>query len=651
MVELKDLSNAVKFLSADAIEKAKSGHPGQPLGTSDIATVLFTKFLKFDAKNPKWPDRDRFVLSSGHGSAGLYSLLYLNGYEDATLDELKNYRQLGSKMAGHPEYGNLAGIENTSGPLGQGVATAVGMALAESMLNARFGDDLVNHYTYVLCGDGCLMEGISEEAISLAGHLKLKKLIVLWDSNGITIEGSTSIATSTDQLARFKANNWNTIEVDDGHDFDKIEAAIAEAKKSDRPTLIEFKTIIGCGAPNKQGSCKVHGSPLGEEELAAMRSALGWNYGAFVVPDDILNAWRKNGVRGAALCREWQAKAEANREFMDIVSGKLLPDGWKNNLNAAKAKWVDEKPKVASRKASQMVLEQIVPAVPCLIGGSADLTPSNLTKVCDMKSVQAGSYDGRYINYGIREHAMTAMMNGISLHGGFIPYTGGFFVFSDYMRPAIRLAALMQIRSIYVLTHDSIGVGEDGPTHQPVEHLASFRAMPDILVFRPCDIIETAECWELAIENTRRPSILALSRQGLPTVRTSSDKNMSALGGYVISEAKDERKATIIATGSEVAVALEAQKHLAEKGIDVAVVSMPCFELFDSQSREYQDKVLGKAPRVAVEAAAKYGWEKYIGAGEFVGMNSFGASGPAEKLYQYFNITALSVVDAVLKSI
>ncbi|OPZ77392.1 MAG: Transketolase 1 [Alphaproteobacteria bacterium ADurb.Bin438] len=651
MVELRDLSNAVKFLAADAVGKANSGHPGMPLGTSDIATVLFHKFLKFDAKNPKWFDRDRFVLSAGHGSALLYSLLYLSGYDDATIDDLKNFRQLGSKMAGHPEYGHLSGVENTSGPLGQGVAMATGMALSEAMLNARFGSDLVNHYTYVICGDGCLMEGISEEAISVAGHLKLNKLILMWDNNQITIDGKTSITTTTDQIARFKANNWNTIEVDDGHDFDKIEEAIEKARKSDKPTFIAFKTIIGHGAPNKQGSHKTHGSPLGDEEILAMRKALNWNCGEFVIPDDILKAWRDNGVKSSSVREAYEAKANENKEFLDVVNNKFLKAGWNNKLNEAKAKWLSEKPKVATRKASQMVLEQIVPEIPSLIGGSADLTASNLTKVCDMKDVNTSDYIGRYINYGIREHSMTAIMNGIILHGGFIPYAGGFFVFSDYMRPAIRLAALMQIRSIYVLTHDSIGVGEDGPTHQPIEHLASFRAMPNVLVFRPCDLIETAECWELAVVNEKRPSILALSRQNLPTLRTSVDKNMAALGGYVISPEKDKRKATIIATGSEVEIAIQAQKHLAEKGIDVAVVSMPCCELFDSQTRKYQEEVLGNAPRIGVEAAIKYGWEKYIGNGEFVGMNSFGASGPAEKLYQHFNITALAVVDAVLKSI
>lgn len=645
--ELKNMANAIRFLSADAIEKSKSGHPGMPLGMADVATVLFSKFIKIDPENPRWFDRDRFVLSAGHGSMLLYSLLYLLGYKDITIDDIANFRQLGAKTAGHPEYGHLAGIDMTTGPLGQGISSAVGMALAERMINARFGDDLCNHYTYVINGDGCLMEGISEEALSLAGHLKLNKLIVLWDNNNITIDGTVDKANSTDQIKRFQALGWNTLEID-GHDYGEIEKAIAKAQKSDKPTLIACKTKIGFGAPTKCGTSKCHGSPLGAEEVAAMRKALDWPYDPFEVPEEILSSWREAGLKNHQTYQKWEEKAHAAGKTFDDFINDRLPSGWDDHLKALEEKAIAEQTKVATRKASQMCLEQIVPYVPQIIGGSADLAASNLTFVDGMKTVTKDDYSGNNIMYGIREHAMAAIMNGLSLHGGAIPYGGTFFVFSDYMRPSMRLAALMGIRAIYVLTHDSIGVGEDGPTHQPIEHLASYRAMPNIYTFRPCDVVETAECWRIAIESEKTPSILALSRQNLPMLRTDAKLNLSARGGYIIYGEKDNRQATLIATGSEVSLAVEAAQALAQEGIKVAVVSMPCTELFDAQDISYQEDILGQAPRIAIEAGSKFGWERYVGLkGDIIGMDGFGASGPAGELYNYFGITKEEIVDSV----
>ena len=643
----QNMANAIRFLSADAIEKSKSGHPGMPLGMADVATVLFSKFIKLDAANPRWFDRDRFVLSAGHGSMLLYSLLYLTGYEDICLDDLKNFRQLGAKTAGHPEYGHLAGIDMTTGPLGQGITSAVGMALAERIIAAKYGEDVCSHYTYVIAGDGCLMEGISEEAISTAAHLGLNKLIVFWDNNNITIDGSVSAANSTDQIKRFQAVGWNTIEID-GHNYDQIEQAVAAAQKSDKPTLVACKTQIGYGAPTKCGTSKCHGSPLGAEELAAMRQNLNWNYDPFEVPADVLEAWRAAGSRSHDAFLAWEKRARAKgREFLDVIADKL-PAGWDKELNELKRQAVKEKTKVATRKASQMCLETIVPHIPEIVGGSADLAASNLTFTSASKTVTKDDYNGNNVMYGIREHAMAAIMNGMALHGGIIPFGGTFFVFSDYMRPAMRLAALMGIRVIYVLTHDSIGVGEDGPTHQPIEHLASYRCMPNILTFRPCDVVETAEAWQIALETEDKPSLLALTRQGLPLLRTSAEVNLSAKGGYVIAGEDKKRQATIIATGSEVSLAVEAMNKLAEEGIKVAVVSMPCTELFDAQPIDYQEQVLGKAPRIAVEAASKFGWEKYVGLeGDIIGMDGFGASGPAVELYKYFGITVEEVADAV----
>lgn len=645
--QLKEMANAIRFLSAYAIEKSKSGHPGMPLGMADVATVLFTKFIKLNPKAPKWFDRDRFVLSAGHGSMLMYSLLYLMGYEDITIDDIRNFRQLGAKTAGHPEYGHLAGIDMTTGPLGQGISSAVGMALAERVINAKYGDALCSHYTYVINGDGCLMEGISQEAISLAGHLGLNKLIVLWDNNNITIDGTVNKADSTNQIKRFQAVGWNTIEID-GHNYCQIERAIKKAQKSSKPTLIACKTKIGFGAPTKCGTSKCHGSPLGADEIAAMRKNLNWNYEPFEVPEEILKAWKNAAERNVAEYISWEQRANiAGKEFLDYINDRL-PENWDKDLKALKEKAVAEKTKVATRKASQLCLEAIVPNVPEIIGGSADLAASNLTFVDGMKTITKENYNGNNIMYGIREHAMGAIMNGLALHGGAIPYGGTFFVFSDYMRPSMRLAALMGIRAIYVLTHDSIGVGEDGPTHQPVEHLASYRCMPNILTFRPCDVVETAEAWEVALQEESTPSILALTRQNLPMLRTSADVKLTARGGYIILGDKNKRQATLIATGSEVSLAAEAREKLAAEGIEVAVVSMPCTELFDEQPVDYQEEVLGTAPRIAIEAASKFGWEKYVGLnGDIIGMDGFGASGPADQLYDYFGITVDEVVDSV----
>lgn len=642
--KLKPMANAIRFLAADAINKSNSGHPGMPLGMADVATVLFAEYIKLNPAAPKWFDRDHFVLSAGHGSMLLYSLLYLTGYEDITLEDIKNFRQFGAKTAGHPEYGHLDGIDMTTGPLGQGISSAVGMALAERMLNARYGNELCNHYTYVIAGDGCLMEGISEEAASLAGHLRLNKLIVFWDNNNITIDGTVDKASSVNQIARFEAMGWNTINID-GHNYTEIRRAIELAQKSDKPTLIACKTTIGFGAPTKSGTSKCHGSPLGAEETAAMRIALKWNYGEFEVPADILQEWRQTQKRTNSAYEKWvETAASAGAEFRDLIAGKL-PLDWDAALNDLKQQAIADKTKVATRKASEMCLKAIVPHIPQIVGGSADLAASNLTFVEGLKTVTKDDYNGNNIMYGIREHAMGAIMNGMALHGGVIPYGGTFFVFSDYLRPSMRLAALMGVRVIYVLTHDSIGVGEDGPTHQPIEHLASYRAMPNILTFRPCDVVETAEAWQIALTESKRPSLLALSRQNLPLLRTSSAQNLTAKGAYVISPAQNKRQATIIATGSEVSIAVEAQKMLQEQGMDIAVVSMPCMELFEEQSENYQLEVLGTAPVISIEAGSTFGWNRY--AQKTIGLDTFGASAPADKLYDYFGLTASHLAEEV----
>ena len=648
-VSHKDMANAIRALSMDAVQKANSGHPGMPMGMADVATVLWTKHMKFDAAAPHWADRDRFVLSAGHGSMLIYSLLYLTGFKQATIDEIKNFRQLGSRMAGHPEYGHLEGVEITTGPLGSGIASAVGMALAERMLNARYGDDLVDHYTWVIAGDGCLMEGVSHEAIDLAGHLKLNRLIVLWDDNSITIDGATDVATSMDQLMRFQAAGWETLQVD-GHDPEAIDAALNAAKESDRPVLIACKTVIGYGAPNKQGTEATHGAPLGEDEVAATREAIGWPHPPFEVPDDILAAWREAGARGAAAREAWESRLNASgkREAFERDMAGKAGDAALAALNDFKKQLAEEKPKLATRQSSKKTLEVLAKNVPNLVGGSADLTHSNLTLVEGQEPVKPGAYGGSYIHYGVREFGMGAAMNGIALHGGFVNYGGTFLIFSDYMRGAIRLAALQGLPVTYVFTHDSIGLGEDGPTHQPVETIPSLRAMPNLNVIRPADAVETAEAWACALMSETTPTALCLSRQGLPAVRTEhTEENLVAKGAYVLREADGGRDVTLLASGSEVSLALEAADKLAKKGIKAAVVSMPCFELFEQQDDAYKAQVLGDAPRVAVEAAMGFGWDRYIGeSGRFIGMAGFGASAPAGQLYEQFGITADAVAQA-----
>jgi len=643
------MANAIRFLAADAVQAAKSGHPGMPMGMADAATVLFTKFLKFDAANPDWPDRDRFVLSAGHGSMLIYSLLHLTGYEDMTMDELRNFRQWGAKTAGHPEYGHAKGIETTTGPLGQGIANAVGMALAERMMNARYGNDLVDHYTYAIVGDGCLMEGISHEAISMAGHLRLSKLIVLFDDNGISIDGSTNMAVSDDQKARFEASNWDVQSVD-GHDHAAVAKAIEAAKATDKPSMIACKTTIGFGAPTKAGSASTHGAPLGDDEIAGARAALGWDAGPFEVPGDVLEAWRAAGSRGASERESWEgrlASAGNADEFSRTVAG-TLPPGVSEAVITHKKRVSEEQPKWATRVASGESLNVLTPVIEELVSGSADLTGSNNTKTPDTDSLTPDNFAGRYIHYGVREHGMAAAMNGIALHGGLIPTSGTFLVFADYMRGAMRLSALMGKRVLYVLTHDSIGLGEDGPTHQPVETMSMLRATPNFLMFRPCDGVEAVECWQVALENDTGPSGFALSRQGVPTLRTThTDENLSAKGGYVLAEAKaSPRKVTLLATGSEVHLAAAARDTLEAEGIGTAVVSMPCWELFDQQDASYRNAVLGEGTvRVAIEAAVRHGWDKYIGPdGGFVGMHGFGASAPAGELYKHFGITAEAMV-------
>ncbi len=646
------MANAIRFLSIDAVQKAKSGHPGLPMGAADIATVLFTKCLKFDPTTPDWPDRDRFVLSAGHGSMLLYSVLHLLGYEDMSVAELQEFRQLGSRTAGHPEFGHAAGIETTTGPLGQGIGNAVGMALAERIMNAEFGDDIVDHYTYALAGDGDMMEGVSHEAISLAGHLKLSKLIVLFDDNGISIDGPISLADSTDVPARFKASGWATMEID-GHDPQAIASAIEAAQENDTPTLIACKTTIGYGAPNKAGTSGVHGAPLGGDEIAGTRDALEWDCDPFEIPSDIRDAWRIAGLRSAQARKEWNKRFEAldadkQAEFNRRARGDL-PPGFAAAITEYKKGLSAAADTVATRKASEMALEVVNGHTPETIGGSADLTGSNNTRTSDMAAITAEDFAGRFIHYGIREHGMAAAMNGIALHGGLIPYSGTFLVFSDYCRPSIRLSALMKQRVIYVFTHDSIGLGEDGPTHQPVEHLAALRAIPNLNVYRPADAVETAECWQLAMQSRKTPSVLALTRQGLPTLRTEhEDANLCAKGAYEIAGSDDDALVSIFASGSEVAIALEAKAALDGAGVPSRVVSVPCFEEFANRSAEYQTGMIGTSPvRIAVEAAIRMGWDRFIDAdGIFIGMDGFGASAPYKDLYEHFGITADAIVAA-----
>lgn len=636
------MADAIRFLAMDGVQAANSGHPGMPMGMADAAVALFADHIHVDPTCPTWPDRDRFILSAGHGSMLHYALNHLLGYKDMDAGQLKQFRQLGARTAGHPEYGHADGIETTTGPLGQGITTAVGMALAERRLASQFGRVLVDHYTFVIAGDGCLMEGISHEAIDMAGHLKLGRLIVLWDDNDISIDGNTDIATSTNQLARFKAAGWQVTRVD-GHDSDAVSAAIDVAKKSRKPSLVACKTVIGFGAPTLAGSHKTHGAPLGDDEIQATRTALGWDHPPFEIPSDIRSLWREIATRGLDMRTHWQSRLDSSvkkSRFERAMSGEL-PKALATRMRRYKKQLKAELPKVASRQASQMALEVINAAVPTMVGGSADLTGSNLTKTSQMRSITPGNYRGNYVHYGIREHAMGAVMNGMALHGGMIPYGGTFLVFSDFMRGSMRLSALMKQRVIYVLTHDSIGLGEDGPTHQPIEHLAMLRATPNMNVYRPCDAVETAEAWEIALESSETPSVMALSRQGLPTVRTErTNENLTQKGGYILRNVRGARDITVMATGSEVAIALDAADVLKDQGYNVAVVSMPCWELFDQQSDQYRQSVLGSAPRIAVEALIGFGWDRYLRTQDvFIGMHDFGASGPAPELYQHFGIT------------
>lgn len=652
-----DMANAIRFLAIDAINNANSGHPGMPMGMADVATVLFNRFLKFDPLDPTWPDRDRFVLSAGHGSMLLYSVLALTGYEGVEIADLQTFRQLRSPFAGHPEYGHCPGVETTTGPLGQGLATAVGMAIAERSLNATFGDDLVDHFTYVVGGDGCLMEGISHEAIDLAGSLELDRLIVLWDNNQITIDGSTQLSTATDQQARFRSAGWDVLAVD-GHNHHEIAAALEAARNGQRPTLIDCQTVIGFGSPNKAGTNGVHGSPLGSEETRETRKNLGWEAAPFVVPDVIRDAWLAAGKRGTERRRMWDQTSAKNKLGPEFKRWLTDPIDMSGELSSVVDEAIASKSAAATRASSLSAIEAMVagPQGVRLLGGSADLTGSNLTRATNQATFDRSNRAGTYIHYGIREHAMAAAMNGIALHGGYVPYGGTFFVFADYLRPALRLSALMGTQVIYVMTHDSIGLGEDGPTHQPVEHLASLRAMPNVDVYRPADAVETAEAWAAALATTNRPSVLCLSRQGLPLQRTTAPiegagDNPTESGAYVLVEPSSDRQATIVATGSEIQLAVEAAKQLDLSGVSVAVVSMPCWEQFERQDAVYRQAVLGDAPRVGVEAGVGFGWERWLGGGPFVGMKSFGASGPANELFDLFSITVESVVNAVTAAI
>ncbi len=651
--DITSMANAIRALAMDAVQAANSGHPGLPMGAADIATILFAKFLKIDPRCPHWPDRDRFILSAGHGSMLQYALHYLIGYEDMTLEEIKNFRQMGARTAGHPEYGHAAGIETTTGPLGQGIGMAVGMALAERMLNARYGDGLVNHFTYVLASDGDLMEGISHEAIAIAGHLKLNRLIVLYDDNGISIDGALDLTESGDALKRFEAAGWEAQRID-GHDHSAIETAITAARKSDKPSLIACKTIIGFGAPNRQGTAQSHGAPLGAEEITLAREKLNWPAEAFDIPAEILDAWRMAGLQHRSTRTAWEERLDAEEtsvknRFMRLQAGDL-PQAYEAAALAYKQTLAEEKPNCATRKSSEAALKILAQAVPEMIGGSADLTGSNNTRTPEQETVSADNYQGRFIHWGVREHGMAAAMNGMALHGGFIPYSGTFLVFSDYARPSIRLAALMQQRVIHVMTHDSIGLGEDGPTHQPIEHLASLRAMPNTLTLRPCDATEVLECWQIALEQKTTPSIMALTRQNLLALRHEyNDKNLSARGAYELAPTAEKNGSalvTLLATGSEVHLAMAARDALEADNIPTRVVSMPCFELFDQQDETYRADILGDTPiRIGIEAACRQSWDKYLRPTDgFIGMDSFGASAPAEQLFEHFGITQNAII-------
>ncbi|MEZ5673898.1 MAG: transketolase [Thalassovita sp.] len=642
------MANAIRALTMDAVQAANSGHPGAPMGMADVAAVLFNRFMKVDPRDDRWPDRDRFVMSAGHGSMLVYAINHLLGYDDMGMDQIRAFRQMGSRTAGHPEFGHAKGIETTTGPLGQGITTAVGMALAERMAHARFGDALVDHYTYVIAGDGCLMEGISHEAIDFAGHIGLGRLIVLWDDNNITIDGAADLSTSTDQRARFAASGWH-VQAVDGHDKEAVADAIAAAQEDARPSLIACKTIIGYGAPNKQGTSATHGAPLGEAEIVAARAALGWNFAAFEIPQEIYDAWHAVAKRGQAARDAWHSRLTGHSNRAAFQAAQAAPDAvaLRGAMADYRAGLVRERPKVATRKASEMALGVVNATLPNTVGGSADLTGSNNTRTTGMLAVHRDYYAGDYIHYGIREHGMAAVMNGMSLHGGFRPDGGTFLAFADYCRPAIRLSALMRQPVVYVMTHDSIGLGEDGPTHQPVEQIASLRAMPNLLVFRPADAVETAECWEIAMLERETPSVLCLSRQGLPTVRDDAAENRTARGAYLLRNPGGARDVTLIATGSEVEIALAAADALQAEGRRVAVVSAPCFELFAAQDAGYRRAVLGDGPRVGVEAAVRQGWCGLLRPEDgFVGMTGFGASAPAGQLYEHFGITPDAVANA-----
>ena len=649
--DLRLLANAIRALSMDAVQAANSGHPGMPMGMADVATVLYSRFLKFSAKNPEWADRDRFILSAGHGSMLLYALNYLTGYEKITLDQIKNFRQLGAITAGHPEAEHDAGIETTTGPLGQGISTAVGMALAERHLNAKFSDALVDHYTYVIASDGDLMEGISHEACSLAGHLNLEKLIVLYDDNGISIDGSTDLSFIDNTPERFRAYGWDVQEID-GHDMLAIENAIYNARETHTPSLICCKTKIGFGAPTKEGSSSSHGAPLGEEELQGAKDNLGWEHGPYDIPHDILESWRNIGAQNDHILEDWLKRLNGSAHksvFEKTLAGAA---GYSGEIKAAtqqlKKTFAEEKPSKATRQTSGMCLETLVADIPVMVGGSADLSGSNNTKVAASTILDSKNYGGNYINYGVREHSMAACMNGLALHGGVIPYAGTFLQFADYSRPAIRLGALMGVQTIHVMTHDSIGLGEDGPTHQPVEHLAALRAIPNVHVFRPCDGVETAESWELALNNTKGPSVMALTRQGLPTLRGAEEENLTAKGAYILKEQGDTPEITLFASGSEVSIAAEAYEVLAGEGKQIRLVSVPCMDLFlEGDKEHFKALTCNNSIKIGVEAAIRQGWDAIIGPhNPFIGMTGFGASGPAKELFQHFGITTEAILKA-----
>ena len=651
----KDLANAIRFLSVDAVQKANSGHPGLPMGMADVATVLFKYYLRFNPKNPDWINRDRFVLSAGHGSMLLYSLLYLTGYKSISIKDIQNFRQLKSICAGHPEYKKKSGIETTTGPLGQGLSNAIGMTIAEEVMKKRFGSNLINHRTYVIASDGDFMEGISHEAMSLAGHLKLKNLVVFFDNNKVSIDGSTKLAVSDNYKKRFESYGWNFQEVN-GHNEKQISKAIKKTLKSKKPSLISCKTIIGYGSPNKSGKASSHGAALGDEEVALVRKKLKWKYKPFEIPKEILSEWRKIGKRGDLQEKKWnivynKKSKKVKDEFSRQINTKL-PKNLDKIIDKEKRKFFNLKPNVASRQSSASVLEAITKNLPELVGGSADLSGSNNTKTKYSTIIKPSNFKGNYIHYGVREHAMAGIMNGMALHGGILPYGGTFLIFLDYCKPALRLSAFMGLRVIYIFSHDSIGLGEDGPTHQPIEHLAHLRAIPNLNVFRPADTIETLECWEIALKSSTNPSVIALSRQKLPFVtETLTKKNMSNLGGYELKKTNLNPEVTLIASGSEVQIAIEALNKLQEININSKVISMPCQELFDKQSKEYKEKIIDKnSIKISIEASSIYGWEKYVGPdGISLGIKSFGKSAPYKKIYEHFNLTSSNVVKLAKK--